>query len=148
MGVTRPPRVSCGASVTTPHSAFHSLRFSVGESSVDQEFADVEADAARADDGHRLADRLAEDGLGVGQHHRMVDAGDVGQARGDAGGEHHLVETGQLVDRGAGAQPHLDVVLVEHSGVVADGLGELLLAGNPSRQVELAADRACPPRTA
>ena len=43
---------------------------------------------------------------------------------------------------GAGVQPHVDAVLVEHPRVVADRLAELLLAGNPSGQVELAADRS------
>ena len=70
----------------------------------------------------------------------MIDAGDVGHPRRDAGGEHHLVEVGQFLDVGAGVQAHLDAVLVEHPGEVADGLAELLLAGNPSGHVELAAD--------
>ena len=46
----------------------------------------------------------------------------------------------QRVDVGAGVQPHVDAVLVQHARVVADRLAELFLAGNPSGQVELAAD--------
>ena len=38
------------------------------------------------------------------------------------------------------SEPHVDAVLVEHPRVVADRLAELLLAGNPSGHVELAAD--------
>ncbi len=45
-----------------------------------------------------------------------------------------------VVDVGAGVQSHVDAVLVQHSRVVADRLAEFFLAGNPSRQVELAAD--------
>ena len=40
----------------------------------------------------------------------------------------------------AGVESHLHPVLVEHSRVVADGLAELFLAGNPSGHVELATD--------
>ena len=56
IGVVSAPRASCGSAA--PHSAFHSLRIdgdlysSAGPSACHQELADVETDAARADDGH------------------------------------------------------------------------------------------------
>ena len=70
----------------------------------------------------------------------MVDPGDVGDPGGHPGGEHDVIEPAQRVDVGAGVQPHVDAVFVQHSRVVADRLGELFFAGNPFRQVELAAD--------
>ena len=62
-----------------------------GAASVVEELADVEADAARADHRHGPADGRAGDRLGVGQHHRVVDAGDVRHPRRDAGGQYDLV---------------------------------------------------------
>ena len=70
----------------------------------------------------------------------MVDARDGGNARRHPGGQHDLVVSRQVRGRRADPQSDVDAVLVEHAGEVADGLGELLLAGNPSGEVELATD--------
>ena len=75
----------------------------------------------------------------------MVDTGDVRLARGDAGGDHDLIEAtvDQAAGVGPGVQLQVDLQHLDHPGVVAKGLGELLLAGDLLRQVELSADLAC-----
>jgi hypothetical protein len=58
---------------------------------VQQVLGHVEADAAGADHGHRLAHRLlVAQHVQVAQHLGVVDALDVRRARRDAGGQHHL----------------------------------------------------------
>ena len=102
---------------------------------------DVDADAAGAHDGHALTERcLAADGGGIRHDLRVVDAGHVGQARLDTGRDDDLVEVGEVVDLGAAAEVDLDAAELEPPAVVADRLGELLLAGDPHGEGELAAE--------
>ena len=75
---------------------------------VQQVFADVEANAAGADDRDPLADRrLVAQHVEVRQHLRMLDAVDRRHAHLDAGGDDHVVEAArqQLRARDALAQP-------------------------------------------
>ena len=58
----------------------------------------------------------------------------------DAGGDDDLVEAGEVVDLGTAAEVHRDAGELEPTPVVADGLGEVLLAGDPHRDGELAAE--------
>jgi hypothetical protein len=69
----------------------------------------------------------------------MVMAGDVDRARGDPGGDHDLVETGQHPHR-PGWTGAADAGVLDALAEVAQGLVELFLAGNAFGQVELAAD--------
>ena len=66
--------------------------------------------------------------------------GHVGHPRLDAGGDDDLVEVGEIIDLGAPAEVHLDAGEVKTPAVVADRLGEVLLARDPLGDRELAAD--------
>lgn len=107
-----------------------------------EEFAHVDADAAGTDDGDGLADGLAlSDDLGVGQHLRVLDAGDLGNARRHAGGNHHFVEgSDEICWCDAGFELDRHSGHVQHAGVVANGLGELFLTRNELCDPELSAD--------
>ena len=60
---------------------------------VRDQFGHVKADAACTHDRHPFADRrAAQNGVDVADDLGMVDALDVGPARRDAGGHHHLVK--------------------------------------------------------
>src|SRR5690606_5218799 len=110
---------------------------------VGEELADVDPDSAGPDDGHPVArDLLAEDELRIRHHAWVVDALDVGYARLHSGGDDHLVEVLPLDEvRGdPGPQVHLHTEAFELGLVVANRLGELLLAGDALGDGELAAD--------
>ena len=139
-GVVSAPAAALRAGSVTPHSGFHSFRSSVGERVGGQELADVDADAARAD--HR--DRSCRRACRRTPRHRRAPSG--GRCRGwpeSAGRRRSRApprRTRQLVAVDAGAQAERRRRLVEHRRVVADRLGELLLAGDPAGDAELAAD--------
>src|SRR5471032_2731626 len=108
---------------------------------VQQEFADVEADAAGADDGDALADRrLVLQHVDIRQHLGMSYAGDSRKAHLDAGGDDHVVVAAgqQLLARDAHAQLQLHADRLDLAAEVAYGLGEFLLAGSPHGDLELA----------
>src|SRR5699024_8644494 len=112
-----------------------------GGSVLDQELGHVEADAAGADDRYPPAGGgAAVEDVQVADHPRVVGAGEVHLARHDAGGQHDLVEAGQRGRVGDRAQAQLDTGLGNALLEVAQGLGELFLAGDPRGDVELAAD--------
>ena len=101
---------------------------------------DVEADAARADDHHVPAGlHAAGEHVHVARDALVLDAGDGGLARVDAGGEHHLVELRELGFARGVIEQHLRAGAAQALGVVGDRLGELLLAGDALGEVELAA---------
>src|ERR1700677_47087 len=105
--------------------------------------SDVEAYAAGADDGHPLPDRHP-----VVQHVQVADdigalvPRDQGRAGRHAGGDDDLVVAAgqERIGGGPGGEADVDVALGELDAEVAQGLVELLLAGDPPGQVELAAD--------
>ena len=70
----------------------------------------------------------------------VIGTGEIDLARGDAGGQHHLVEAGQLGGIGAGAEAQLHTGFGQFVAEVAQGLVELFLAGDALGHVELAAD--------
>ena len=70
----------------------------------------------------------------------MVYAGDGRHPRSDTGGQHHVVESGEVARRRPQAEPHGHPMLVQHGREVADGFAELLLAGDALGHIELAAD--------
>jgi hypothetical protein len=120
---------------------------------VQQELRDIEADAARAHHRDALSDGdLFADDLLVVDDLRVVDAGERGDARLDAGGDHHVVEgcavrrpwpgipAEKVGDLGAPAEVQLDAAELEPAGVVAERLAELLLARDVHSEPELAAD--------
>ncbi|BFO17523.1 hypothetical protein SHKM778_39110 [Streptomyces sp. KM77-8] len=72
----------------------------------------------------------------------MVGAGDVGDARGDAGGDDDLVVSGHVVGGDARVEAYVDGEFGEAGAEVAQGLVEFLLAGDLAGDVELAADLA------
>ena len=116
---------------------------------VRQEFRDVESDAAGADD-RDVASRVAAtlDDVDVARDTWMRKAVDRRLARNDAGREDHLVEVRKIIGRRERAEPDVDLQKREPSPEVAQRFGELLLARNAPREVELAADRRSPRRTA
>ena len=124
-----------------PHSAQYSA-VCVVVALVGEELADVEADAARADDRRRAspASPAAQHDVGVADDLRVIDAGDRRRARHDAGGEHDMVEAGEIARADAAAELQLHAVALDAAPVVAQRLGELLLAGDAAREVELPAD--------
>src|SRR5690606_39701128 len=87
-----------------------------------------ETDATGADQrdlrSHRLA---ARDRVDVTDHLRMVDAGNRRRARDDAGGDHHVLETGQVAGSDAPTEPDVDVELLQSRAEVTQRLAELLL---------------------
>lgn len=101
----------------------------------DQEFRNVEANAARADDRDLGAGRdPAFQHVEVADDLWMVMAFDVHRARGDAGGDHHLVETGEAIRIDPGGQFQGDAGVVDALAEVAQGLVEFFLARDrPSR---------------
>jgi hypothetical protein len=102
---------------------------------------DVEADAAHADDRDVLADRGAcGEHVGVADHLRMIESGDVGAARGDAGGDDYFVVGLEHRRCRAGAEDGPRPRAAQPLGEVRDRLGELLLAGHVLGEVELAAE--------
>ena len=103
----------------------------------------IETDAARPHDRHGAPDRFAAQnrvnirhGLGV------IDAGNVGRARTDAGGDDHLVMASrrQHVSIHTGVEFQRNAQLLDHPAEIAQRFVELLLARHPLGQVELAAD--------
>ena len=130
----------CSAGSPTPQCAIHSSSVLLGV--VGEEPADVDADAAGADDRDPLADRHdAGDRVGVGHHLRVVDAV---ERRGAAGSTPVATTTSSYAARSATVarrrEPYVDAEHLEPPGVVAQRRGELLLAGDRHRQPELAAD--------
>jgi hypothetical protein len=114
---------------------------------VHQVLADVEADAAGADHGDPLADRLlVAQHVDVAQHlaGMGVLALDARVARRDARCQQHLVvlAADEVVGRHARVEVQAHAGLRDQLAEVADGLVEFLLAGNPLGHVELAADLA------
>ena len=70
----------------------------------------------------------------------MVDAGNRRQPRHDAGSEHDVVERREVGGRDLAPESQVDAGEFDPAAEIAQRLTELLLAGNPLRQVELAAD--------
>ena len=70
----------------------------------------------------------------------MVDARQLGHARGDAGGDGDLVVALEVVGLDTGAELDVDAGVGELVPEVAQGLVELLLARDAPRDVELTAD--------
>ncbi|SIN05609.1 Uncharacterised protein [Mycobacteroides abscessus subsp. abscessus] len=108
-----------------------------------QELGHVEADAARTDNRNPLTHRLGLlDDFRVREHHRVIDTGDGRHPGLDAGCQNDIVELAgdEFLGVYLFVQKHGDAVLLEHGGVVADGLVELLFAGNSAGHIELAAD--------
>ena len=109
---------------------------------VDEEVRDVDADAARADHRHPPAgDDAPAQHVGVRRHGRVVDPLERRGARHDAGRHDHVVVQRQVGERRLDAEPHGDAEHLEPAAVVAQGLGEVRLAGHGHRQPELPADR-------
>src|ERR1700693_1541312 len=109
-------------------------RVTVGRMIFGEQLGDVETDAARADDGHSLARALASfDDLDVARDLGMIDAWNFRYARHDAGGENHIVERVQVLRADASIQLHPGAELLEPRTKIAQGLGELFLAGYPPR---------------
>ena len=70
----------------------------------------------------------------------MVVAFDVDRARGDAGGDHDIVEAGEAVGVRTGGESQDDAGVFDALVEVAQGLVEFFLARNGLGEVELAAD--------
>ena len=64
----------------------------------------------------------------------------IAGARNDSRRQHDVVETAQVLDVRAPAEPHVDAEPREARAVIPQRLGELFLAGNAPREVELSAD--------
>ena len=111
---------------------------------VGQELRDVEADAAGADDRDPLADRRAvAQHVEVADDARVVDAGDLGDARGDAGGDDDLVEAPREVLGGdAGVQPDVHAVPRRAACGSSAASRRTPPCPGPAGDVELAADLA------
>ena len=108
---------------------------------VREELADVEADAAGADDRDALARHLAtHDDVGVAGDLRMIDAGNRRRARHDAGREHDVIEALELVRLDAAIEMERDTRALDDAAIVAKRLRELVLPRNAAREIELAAD--------
>ena len=108
-----------------------------------EELGEVEADTAGPDDSNGLSDCLvAEHSLRVRHHLGVVDTGDVGHARGDAGRHDDVVEllVDQFFSADPGVQVDVDSGRLELGCEVPDGLGELFFPGNPRCDRELTAD--------
>ena len=106
-----------------------------------QQFRDVKADAARADQGHLRARHAASgDHFHIACHFRMLDARDRRRARHDAGGQQHVVEAHEVGCTRAHAQSCLHAEPLEARAVVTQRLRKFFLAGNAPREIELAAD--------
>src|SRR3546814_12135912 len=95
------------------------------------------SDLAGTDDGNaRTGRHPAAEYVEIAQRLGVVGAGETGVAWGDAGGDHHLIEVGQI--GGGDTMPEADI----HSGVaqagaeVAQGFVELFLAGGAFGGVE------------
>eukprot|EP01040_Poterioochromonas_malhamensis_P025004 gene25003-31073_t len=109
------------------------------------EFGDVEADPAGAHDGDAPADLApAHDDVDIADRLGVIDAVKLRLAGFDAGGHHAPVETASPEQRriDAGVEMQRDAVHLDHPAEVPEGLGELLLAGDAFRKIELTADFA------
>ena len=113
---------------------------------VTQEFGDVEADAAGADDRDRARRPAAppQEHVDIAQDLRVLEARNRGHARHDAGREHDLVERArrEVGGRRDSTEPDFDAGELQLAAVVAQRLVELLLARDALRHVELPADFA------
>ena len=108
-----------------------------------QQLSHVEANAARAQDRHRVARSFGHfDGLRIGEHTRVVHPDRVQGSRLHAGGQDHMIVGGgeKLLRAGKRSQPHFDPELGQPRAVICDGFGIVLLARNPPREIELPAD--------
>ncbi len=108
-----------------------------------QILADIETDAAGADDRDPLADRRpVAQHIDIRQYFGMIHTNNGRRARPDAGGDDDVVEAlrDQLFAADAPVQQQLDASQFQLAAEVADGFAEFFLARNPHRHVELAAD--------
>ena len=95
---------------------------------VREELADVEADAARADDRDALAGHLSpHDDVRVARDLRMIDAGNVRRARDDAGREHDVIETLEILRVDAAIEVERNTRALDDAAIVAKRLRELVL---------------------
>src|SRR5699024_12637435 len=102
---------------------------------------DTDSDSARHDDRSPITNVCPVlQHVQVAQNHRVIDPGQLGDARGDASGDHHCVIAAQLISCSGGAEADIDSGRHQLVPVVAQGLFEFLLAGNLPGDVELAAD--------
>ena len=109
-----------------------------------QEFGHVKANAARTDDGHALAHRLAvAQHVDVAQHLGVVLAGDLRVARLHASRDDDLVKARQVGGCDLAVQVQLHAGVLHPRGQVAQHFVELFLARNHLGHVELAADGGC-----
>ena len=108
---------------------------------VGQVFGHVEADAAGPDQcGAGTHLYPARQHVHVADDLGVVGAGEGDPARGDAGGQHDLVEAGQVGRSRRGRQLHVHPGFLQPVAEVAQRLVEFLLARNPLGVVELPAD--------
>ena len=115
--------------MSMPHSAQYSVRLVV-PAVMREELADVEPDAAGADDRDPLARHPAShDDVGVAGDLRMIDAGNRRLARDDAGREHDIVEAREIVARRHGGRDASSTpAALDAAAVVAERLGEFVLS--------------------
>src|SRR5690606_20517118 len=103
--------------------------------------SDVDPDAAGADNRHPLPYHdCSGQYVAVTDHLAMACAGEGHRAWGDAGGQHHVIETRQRGGVGPRAQAQFDPGAAEAVIEIAHGFVELLLARDPAGEVELPAD--------
>jgi len=107
-----------------------------------QEFRDVEADAAGADDRDAAAgDTPALDDVDVARHALVRKSLDRRLSRDDAGREDDRVAFTQVIRGGRRAEPAHDAERREAPVEIAQRLGELFFSRNAPREIELPADR-------
>eukprot|EP00050_Salpingoeca_kvevrii_P001686 m.176701 g.176701 ORF g.176701 m.176701 type:complete len:336 (-) comp10433_c0_seq1:1144-2151(-) len=112
-----------------------------GGSTVCDLVSNVKTDAASADDGNALANgSVVSQDVHIGDHLGMVVPRKVDLARHDASRNDALLKTlaDDGVSRGKSLEAKLDAGQLKALAKVADGLVELLLAGNALCHVELA----------
>src|SRR5262249_36587812 len=96
-----------------------------------QELADIEPDAAGADDRYSFTRFSAtKHDVGIAGDFGMGDARDLRYPRHDPRCQNDMVEASQIVGTDVMIQPERDAVLFDDAPVVAKRLGELVLARN------------------
>ena len=102
---------------------------------------DIKADAACTHNRHALADRLiAFQYINIADRFFMGDAFNIGHARGDAGGDNHMLKIAQHIGVSAGVEAQFNAQLLNHPPVIAQRLIKLFLARHQLGEVELTAN--------
>ena len=107
---------------------------------VGNKFSDVETDPARTHNRYFFSNRfVTSDCVDVADYFFVINAGNLGYAGINAGGNHDVVEArlAQLFCTDARTQLNRDLVFLEHSAVIADRFVELFLARHLLGQIEL-----------